>query len=78
MDFSEAVEFSKKFPIYCPKIFIGFAEWGICDAKTDGYVVFADAALTKKPGLNELEDYVRSHKLRIDYGGDYLMISTFC
>jgi len=76
MDFSEAVQFSKKFPIYRLKIFKGFVEWGICDAETDGYVVFASVDLAKESGFNDLEDYAKSHKLRIYYGSDYLMISN--
>ena len=78
MDFAEAVDFSKKFPNCRPKIFKGFSEWGICDTETDGYVVLADAALAKDSSFNELEDYVKSHKLRIDYSEDYLMICTLC
>ena len=78
MDFAEAVEFTKKFPVCRPKIFKGFAEWGICDTETDGYVVFTDAASAKEPGFSKLEDYVKTHNLRIDYNFDYLMISTFC
>ncbi|MGA2681575.1 MAG: hypothetical protein ABSF44_07225 [Candidatus Bathyarchaeia archaeon] len=78
MDFAEAVEFSKKFRTCNPKVFKGFIEWGICDAETDGYVVLADATLARKSYFSELEDYVKSHKLRIDFGEDYLMVSTLC
>lgn len=78
MDFAEALELSKRFPIYRPKIFKGFVEWGICDTETEGYVVFADTFLNKESGLNELEDYVKSHKLRIDRGTEHLMIYTTC
>lgn len=78
MDFAEAIEFAKKFPICRPKVFKGFTEWGIYDTKTDGYVVFANATLAKASGFNELEDYVKSHNLRIDCCSDYLMICTLC
>jgi hypothetical protein len=78
MDFAEALELSKKFPIYRPKIFKGFVEWGIFDTETEGYVVFADTFSTKESGLNELEDYVKSHKLRIDHCTEHLMIYTAC
>ena len=78
MDFAEAVRISKKFPTCRPKVFKGFVEWGIYDTETDGYVVLADAALTKKSCFNELKDYVKSHNLRMDLGTDYLMISTLC
>jgi hypothetical protein len=76
MDFADAIEFSKKFPMSHPKVFIGFAEWGICDSETDGYVVLTDASSAMESSFNELEDYVKSHKLRIDHGKDYLMICT--
>ena len=76
MDFAEAVEFSKKFPMCHPKVFKGFIEWGIWDTKTEGYVILADAALAKESCFNALEDYVKSHKLRIDHGNNYLMICT--
>jgi hypothetical protein len=78
MDFAQAVEFSKKFPACHPKIYKGFVEWGICDTETEGYVVLADSASTKKSCLNELNDYVKSHKLRVDHGKNYLMIYTLC
>ena len=78
MDFAEAIEFSKKFPACHPKVFKGFVEWGIWDNETDGYVVLTDIALAKGSCFSELEDYAKSHKLRIDYGKDYLMICTLC
>jgi len=78
MDFAEAIKVSKKFPSCRPKVFKGFVEWGICDTETDGYVVLADATLTKESGFAELEDYVKNHNLRIDHGTDYLIISTLC
>jgi hypothetical protein len=78
MDFADAVELVKKFPTCHPKIFKGFYEWGICDIETEGYVILAEAALTKEPIFNQLEDYSKNHKLRIDQGQDYLIISTLC
>ncbi len=75
MDFAEAVEFSKKFSMSHPKVFIGFAEWNICDTETEGYVVLADAG-SARGCFDELEEYVKSHKLRIDRNKDYLMIYT--
>lgn len=77
MDFAEAIEFSKKFPTCHPKVFKGFIEWGIWDNETDGYVVLTDTALAEESCFNELEDYAKSHKLRIDYGKDYLMVSSW-
>jgi hypothetical protein len=76
MDFAEAIKFSKKFPACHPKIFKGFIEWGIYDSETEGYVVLTDAILTSESLPNQLEDYVKSHKLRINHGKDYLMICT--
>jgi len=76
MDFAEAIEFSKKFRVYHPKIFKGFNEWEIWDTETEGYVVLTDAALAKEPSFNQLEDYVKSRKLRIDHIKDYLVIGT--
>ena len=76
MDFAEAVEFSKAFPTCHPKVFKGFIEWGIWDTETEGYVVLTDAALTNWSCSNQLDDYVKSHKLRIDRSKDYLMICT--
>ena len=76
MDFIEAIELSKKFPTRHPKIFIGFSEWGILDTETEGYVVFADVASAKESCFNEVEDYVKNNKLRIDHDDNYLMIYT--
>jgi hypothetical protein len=76
MDFVDAIEFSKKFPFCHPKVFKGFMEWGIHDPETDGYVVLTDVDLAKEPCVHQLNDYVKSHKLRIDYSKDYLMICT--
>ena len=78
MNFAEALEFSKKFPASHPKVFKGFIEWGIYDTETEGYVVLTDTALTNESGPNQLEDYAKSHKLRIDHGKDHLMICTRC
>lgn len=76
MDFADAIELVKKFPAGHPKIFKGFFEWGICDIETEGYVVLADVASSKEPVFNQLDDYTKSHQLRIDQSQDYLIIST--
>ena len=78
MDLEETIEFLKKFPLYHPKIFKGFIDWGICDTETDGYVVLTDVTLAKEQCSNQLEDYVKSHNLMIDHQKDYLMICTRC
>jgi hypothetical protein len=76
MDFAEAIEFSKEFPMCHPKVFKGFAEWGICDTETDGYVVLTDTALASEPSSNHLEDYIKTHKLRTRHIKNCLMICT--
>jgi hypothetical protein len=76
MDFAEAIEFTKKFPKHHPKVFKGFLEWGICDTETDGYVVLTDLVLANEPCFDQLEDYVKSYKLKINHGKNYLMICT--
>jgi hypothetical protein len=76
MDLAEAIIFSKKFPLSNPKVFKGFAEWGICDTETDGYVVITDTTLTSESCSNQMEDYIKSHKLRIVQIKDCLMICT--
>ena len=78
MDFIDALTLLKKFPSYHPKIFRGFSEWGICDSETEGYIILADIAEAKEPGFKQLEDYAKSHNLRVDEGQDYLVISTVC
>ena len=78
MDFMEAIEFSKKFSICHPKVFKGFIEWGVWDFETDGYVVVTDTAIAKEPNFKKLEDYVKSHNLKIDNHKDYFIICTSC
>ena len=46
--------------------------------ETEGYVILGDAASTKEPIFNQLEEYCKKHKLRVDQGEDYLIISTLC
>lgn len=76
MDFVEAIEFSRKFPTVHPKIFKGFTEWGIWDTETEQYVVLTDSTSDIQLCSNQLEDYVKSHNLRINQVKDYLMIAT--
>lgn len=76
MDFAEAIDFSKKFSAFHPKVFKGFIEWGIWDSETDGYVVLTDADSDSQLFSNQLEEYAKGHNLRIDHVKDYLMIST--
>ena len=76
MNFAEAIELSKKFPSCHPKVFRGFAEWGVCDTKTGGYVVLADEQLQGESLPPLLEDYIKRHRLRINRCMNYLMICS--
>jgi hypothetical protein len=76
MDLVEAIEFSKKFPNNQPKVFKGFVEWGIWDTETDGYVVLTDHNFADEKSYNQLKNYAKAHKLRLDRVKDYLMICT--
>jgi hypothetical protein len=76
MNFDEAIDFSKKFRIYHPKIFKGFSEWGVWDTETEGYVVLTDSSLVKEACFSRLEDYIKKHKLRMGPCKNYLMICT--
>jgi hypothetical protein len=76
MDFAEAIDFSKKFPTFHPKVFKGFIEWGIWDTETDGYIVLTDAGSDSQQCSNQLAEYVKGHNLRMEQVKDYLMIST--
>ena len=76
MILAEAIEFSKQFPNCHPKIFKGFVEWRSDITETDGYVVLSDATLANELCANQLEDYIKSHKLRVEHVKDYLMICT--
>ena len=76
MNFAEALEFSKKFSASKPKVFKGFIEWGINDTETEGYVVIIDTTLEGESSSNQLEEYVKTHKLKVDHGKDHLIICT--
>ena len=74
MILAEAIEFSKQFPSCHPKIFKAFVEWKSGITETDGYVVLSDATLANELSSNQMEDYIKSHKLRVEHVKDYLMI----
>ena len=76
MILAEAIEFSKQFPSCHPRIFRGFVEWRSGNTETDGYVVLSDATLANESCSNQMEDYIKSHKLRVEHVKDYLMICT--
>ncbi len=78
MFLAEAIEFSKQFPSCHPKIFKGFVEWRSFDTETDGYVILttlADRSFNESFST-EIDDYIKSHKLRVERFKDYLMICT--
>ena len=62
MILTEAIEFSKQFPRCNPKIFTGFVEGKNCISKTQGYVFLT--TLTNEAFSNQMEDYIKSHKLK--------------
>lgn len=74
MILTEAIEFSKQFPSCNPKIFMGFVEGKNCSSKTQGYVVLT--TLTSEAFSNRMEDYIKSHKLKVEQLKDYWMICT--
>ena len=78
MDFSEAIEFLKKFSSCRPRVFKGFVEWGIWDPQTDGYVVLTDLGKIKESDFKEMSDYIESHHLKLANLNDYCLISTNC
>lgn len=74
MILAEAIEFSKQFPSCHPKIFKEFAEWNSCSTELQGYVVLT--ALADESFSIQMEDYIKSHRLRVEQVKDYCMIST--
>ena len=73
MILAEAIEFSKQFPSCDPKIFKGFSEWNSCGIQLQGYVVLT--ALADEFFSIQMEDYIKSHKLRVEQVKDHWMIS---
>jgi hypothetical protein len=76
MILAEAIEFSKQFPSCHPKIFKAFVEWRSGSTEIDGYVILSNSILANELCLNKMEDYIKSHKLRVEHVKDYLMICT--
>jgi hypothetical protein len=76
MILAEAIEFSKQFPSCHPKIFNGFAEWKSGNTEANGYVVLSDATVANESCSNQMDDYIKSHKLRVKQVKDYLVIFT--
>jgi glycerol-3-phosphate dehydrogenase len=74
MILAEALEFSKQFPHCQPKIFKGFVEWKNCSVETHGYVVLT--TLANQSFSTQMENYIKSHKLRVEQIKNYWMICT--
>ena len=74
MILAEAIEFSKQFPSCHPKIFKGFVEWRNCHTGQDDYVVLSNATLANESCSKQMEDYIKSHKLKVEHIKDYLII----
>lgn len=76
MIFAEAIEFSKKFSCYHPKIFKDFFELGIYGSDPEDYVVLTDLSLADESSFTQLEDYLKNHNLKVECTQDYLIILT--
>jgi hypothetical protein len=77
MNLADAVEFSKKIPKHHPKIYKGFFEWTRGNTETADYIVLSDATLSSELGSNQMEDYLKSHKIKVEQVKEFLMIYTF-
>lgn len=72
----EAVEFSKKFPEYHPKIIKGNIFHDNWNSVKDDYVVVVDSELAVGQFSSEFEDYLKTRKLILDQIQKYLMVRT--
>ncbi len=72
MILTEAIEFSKQFPNCNPKIFMGFFERKNYNSQTQSYIVLT--TLTNESFSNQMEDYIKSHKLKVEQFKDYWML----
>lgn len=70
----EAIEFSKQFPTYRPKIFTEIVECNSHRAERQGYVILTTP--TDEVFSTQMVDYVKRHKLRIERFKDYWLICT--
>jgi hypothetical protein len=76
MILAEAIEFSKQFPRCHPKIFKGFVVGSSYISGTDSYIVLSDSILANESCYSQMEDYIKSHNLRLERVKDYLVICT--
>jgi hypothetical protein len=74
MILTEAIEFSKQFPNCNPKIFSGLSGTKFLDPKTQGYSVLT--TLTNESLSNQMDGYIKNHKLKVEKFKDYWMVYT--
>jgi hypothetical protein len=72
MILTEAIEFTKQFPSYQPKIFAGFVESRNGNLGPQGYVVLT--TLTNESFSPQMNDYILRHKLLIERFRNYWVI----
>jgi hypothetical protein len=74
MILAEAIEFTKQFPSCRPKIFTGFVESNNGNPITQSYVVLATS--TNKSFSAQMEDYIKTHQLKVERFKDYWLVCT--
>ena len=74
MILAEAIEFTKQFPSYRPKIFTGFVESSNGNQITQSYVVLATS--TNESFSAQIEDYIKTHQLKVERFKDYWLFCT--
>jgi hypothetical protein len=78
MDLSVATELLKTFPSCNLRVFKQFSSFPkeCISEKETGYVVFANQSLADDKNYPKLTTYAKTHNLRIDPYGQYLMVSA--
>jgi hypothetical protein len=74
MILAEAIEFTKRFPSYHPKIFTGFVESNNGSPITQSYVVLATS--TNESFSPQMDDYIKAHQLKVERFKDYWLVCT--
>jgi hypothetical protein len=74
MILAEAIEFTKQFPSYRPKIFTGFVESSRCNQIAQSYVVLATS--TNESFSAQMEDYIKTHRLKVERFKDYWLVCS--
>ena len=73
MILAEAIEFTKQFPSYRPKIFTGFVESSNGNQIAQSYVVLATS---NESFSAQMEDYIKKHQLKVERFKDYWLVCT--